>query len=75
MDFTASRKVVLDQPEVERLPGMLVEPNGIGIISVCSDPYPGRSEGIEKGFNGQVEKERGNWVPLGNPFADGKGGA
>ena len=53
---------------------MLVETNGISIIGIGFNPELGGTESIKEGFNGEVEEDRGNRVPLGDSFTDREGG-
>jgi hypothetical protein len=54
---------------------MLVKANGIGIIGVGPDPKSRGPKSIKQWFDGQIEEDWSNRIPLRNPFTDGEGGA
>ena len=75
MDFTTSSKIILCEPEEEGLPCILIKAYGIGVISISLNPETKGSKGIEERFDGKVEEDWSDGIPLGNPSIDGEAGA
>ena len=75
MDFTTSSKIILVKPEEEGLPCMLIESYGIGVISISLNPETKGSKRVEERFDGEIEEDWSDGIPLGNPSIDGEAGA
>ena len=70
MDFTTSSKVILCEPEKEGLPCILIEAYGIGVISISLNPETKGSKRVEERFDGEIEEDWSDGIPLGNPSID-----
>ena len=75
MDFTTSSEIILCEPEEEGLPCILIKAYGIGVISISLNPETKGSKRIEERFDGKVEEDGSDGIPLGNPSIDGEAGA
>ena len=75
MDFTTSSKIILIKPEEEGLPCILIKAYGIGVISISLNPETKDSKRVEERFDGKIEEDWSDGIPLGNPSVDGETGA
>ena len=75
MDFTTSSKIILCEPEEEGLPCILIKAYGIGVISISLNPETKGSKRVEERFDGEIEEDWSDGIPLGNPSIDGEAGA
>jgi hypothetical protein len=75
VDFTTCSEIILCEPEEEGLPCILIKAYGIGVISISLNPETKGSKRVEERFDGEIEEDWSNRIPLGNPSVDGKAGA
>ena len=75
MDFTTRSEIILCEPEEEGLPCILIKAYGIGVISISLNPETKGSKRVEERFDGKIEEDWSDGIPLGNPSIDGEAGA